>query len=342
MNKSARLDSAGTRRAGDPYQSWPAAGDCPRRAVLGLGALAFLAGCGGRHDEAAARLPHARVGRFASPNPGSVNTLWLHAPEGLILIDTGRNKTGGRRVAAMLKTTRLPVLAMLITHPHPDHIGGMGELHQAFPKTPIYASKATTDWMRTNPLGFYQLARQADPDFPAELTFPDHTIAPGQPLEIGGLRLETAEFGPGESATATAFYEPTTRTLFAGDLVSNHATPALLEGHTCGWLGNLHALSKRFPGGRTLYPGHGAPADAATLISKQRTYLIRTRQLVGSAIGKTSPKGKEVDAAEEKSILAELNKEYPNYPRVAALPTLGEVNVKTLAKELLKAKPGVC
>jgi glyoxylase-like metal-dependent hydrolase (beta-lactamase superfamily II) len=294
--------------------------------------MALLAGCTSRDEKTAP--PGVRVGRHASPNPGSVNTLWLFAPKGLIVIDAGRNVSGGRIAATAMKNTGLPVLAIMITHPHPDHVGGLGALHEAFPRAPIYASKATTDWMRTNPLGFYQLARRDDPDFPAKLTFPDHLLRPGESLELGGVRLETAEFGPGESATATAYYEPTAGALFAGDIVSNHFTPALLEGHTCGWLGNLDLLAKRFPQARTIHPGHGAPADAKTLITSQRAYLQRFRDLVEPAVNKNSPKDGQINSAEQTSILAEVNRAYPGYPRVASLPTLNEVNVQAVGREI--------
>ncbi|MDR0341599.1 MAG: MBL fold metallo-hydrolase [Nocardiopsaceae bacterium] len=298
--------------------------------------MALLTGCAPRSRPTAtpADAPRARVGRHASPNPGSVNTMWLFAPKGLIVVDSGRNVTGGQRAAAALRNAGRPVLAILITHPHPDHIGGLGVLNKAFPRTPIYASKATTNWMRTNPLGFYQLARRADPDFPARLTFPDHMLEAGETLELGGARLETAEFGPGESATATAYYEPTTRALFAGDIVSNHYTPALLEGHTCGWLGNLDLLAKRFPHARTIYPGHGGPADAKALIARQRAYLERVRELVQPAVGKHSADGGEINSTEQASIIAELDQEYPGYPRVASLPTLKQANVRALGREM--------
>lgn len=314
----------------------PSRGGCSRRLFLGLGAMALLAGCAARSRPTATPkdAPRARVGRHASPNPGSVNTLWLFAPKGLIVVDSGRNVTGGRRAAAALRSTGRIPLAILITHPHPDHIGGLGALHEAFPRAPIYASKATATWMRTNPLGFYQLAHRDDPDFPTKLTFPDHTLEPGETLELGGVRLETAEFGPGESATATAYYEPTTRALFPGDIVSNHYTPALLEGHTCGWLGNLDLLAKRFPHARTAYPGHGEPADAKTLIARQRAYVERVRELVQPAVGRHSPDGGEINPAEQASIIAELDREYRGYPRVASLPTLKQANVQAVGREM--------
>jgi glyoxylase-like metal-dependent hydrolase (beta-lactamase superfamily II) len=276
----------------------------------------------------------APVGRFASDNPGSVNTLWLSAPDGVIVIDSGRNVTGGHRAVAQIQQTGLPVAAVLVTHPHPDHVGGLGVFREAYPDAPIHASEATARWMRADPLGFYPLARQFDPDYPPTLTYPDVTFGPDDVLDIAGLRLETAEFGPGESETATAYYEPRSGTLFSGDLINNHATPALLEGHTCGWLGNLDQLTDRFPDATVIYPGHGAPGAPAALIEAQRGYLQQYREFVAPAVSPGSSDGENVSPAEQEMIVAGLDQRYPGYERVASLPTLQESNIDAVAREM--------
>jgi glyoxylase-like metal-dependent hydrolase (beta-lactamase superfamily II) len=279
------------------------------------------------------------VGRFASENPGSVNTYWMSVPEGLLVIDTGRNVSGGHRAAAAIRQTGKPVVAILITHPHPDHVGGAGALREEFPNVPIYAAEATAAWMRADPLGFYPLARQADPDFPAELTYPDRTFPADQVLDIGGVQLQTAQFGPGESETATAYYEPSSRILFSGDLTGEHVTPALLEGRSCGWLTNLELLGQRFPDARTAYPGHGSSDESASLIAEQAAYLRTFRGLVRPATLAGSAAGTDVAPDELQSIIAELDQLYPDFPLVASLPNLQELNVAAVAGELHAEDP---
>jgi glyoxylase-like metal-dependent hydrolase (beta-lactamase superfamily II) len=122
--------------------------------------------------------------------------------------------------------------------------------------------------------------RQADPDYPRTLTYPTETFASDAELRIAGLTLRTADFGPGESATATVYFEPASRALFGGDLTGNHVTPALIEANSCGWPMNLAALSGRFGDADTVYPGHGDPGPAAQQISEQRDYLKHYRELV--------------------------------------------------------------
>ena len=236
-----------------------------RAVTLSVVTSAVLVACGGGGDGPA----HLSVERWASPNPGSVNAYWMDGPTELSLSTAAETSPGGQKIADEVARKGRRVAAILLTHPDPDHVGGLGVLHEKFPDTPIYASEATDKWMRDDPLKFYSLARQADPDYPQTLTYPTETFAGDAELRIAGLTLRTADFGAGESATATVYFEPSSRVLFGGDLTANHVTPALIEGNSCSWLINLAALSGRFGDADTVYPGHGDPAPAAQQISEQ-------------------------------------------------------------------------
>ncbi|GAA3655841.1 hypothetical protein GCM10022224_018740 [Nonomuraea antimicrobica] len=281
----------------------------------------------------------AEPGRFASANPGSVNTYWIQAPEGLVLVDTLRTPADARKAVAEVEKTGRPVAAILLTHSHPDHVGGAGAFKEAFPQAPVYASKETDKTMREDERGFYPLARTANADFPAKVTYADRTFEDGAPLQVGGLRFETATFAHGESDTATVFYRPDTGDLFSGDLATGKVTPALIEGTSCGWLQVLDALGKRFSGAGTMYPGHGAAGPARTLIDEQRQYLLRFRGLVRPAAAPDSPEGRTVSSGEQKSITAEMERDYPGHPPVADLPTIVEENIKAVARELSAEDP---
>jgi len=304
-----------------------------KRVVVALLALVLLA------PPAQATTRSLEVGRYASPNPGSVNVLWFNAPRGLVVIDSSRTLSEAHKTVAAIRAVHRPVAGILITHAHPDHVGGLGVLHEAFPHAPMYATAATSEEIRTDAKGFYALTRQIDgDDYPAVMTVPDHVLRPGKPVDIGGLWLRTAEFGPGETDTATAFYEPVSRTLFTGDVVSHHMTPALLEGHTCGWLSDLDRLRKRFPHARTLYPGHGAPGTR-DLIAQQQRYLRDVRAFVAPAAAADSAGGTAVTPEELASVKADITAKYPDYPNVASLPTLMDVNITAVANEIATEAP---
>jgi len=48
--------------------------------------------------------------------------------------------------------------------------------------------------------------RKGDPDYPQTLTYPTESFASNAELRVAGLTLQTADFGPGGSATATVYF----------------------------------------------------------------------------------------------------------------------------------------
>ncbi|GAA1656591.1 quinoprotein relay system zinc metallohydrolase 2 [Fodinicola feengrottensis] len=308
-----------------------------RRVLLAAVIGTAVAGCARTNAQPSVKSTSgpATVGQYASANPGSVNVFWLHTPKGLVVVDTGRALSDARQALARIRQTGKSVSAILLTHSHPDHVGGAGVISDAYPAAPIYASHATAELMRTDPLGFYPLTRQGlGADYPAKVIPPTRTFDPGATIKVDGVTFQTAEFGPGESESATAYYEPVSRSLFCGDLLCNKATPALLEGHSCGWLTNLDQLERHFSQAKTCYPGHGTPADTRTLLTAQRAYLQQVRGLVHNATAPASPGGVNVTTPEQQSILAAMDHSYPRYPSVASIPNMPQRNVAAVATEL--------
>ena len=79
------------------------------------------------------------------PMPGrgpDGNTVILDAPDGLIVVDTGRHTTQSDAILAFARERKRPIAAIVNTHWHLDHSSGNGRLKAAFPKARIYTTNA--------------------------------------------------------------------------------------------------------------------------------------------------------------------------------------------------------
>ena len=70
------------------------------------------------------------------------NSIFLDAPQGLILVDTGRHPEHAELLLAYARQREQPIVAILNTHWHLDHTTGNMDLLKAYPGVPIVASRA--------------------------------------------------------------------------------------------------------------------------------------------------------------------------------------------------------
>jgi glyoxylase-like metal-dependent hydrolase (beta-lactamase superfamily II) len=70
------------------------------------------------------------------------NSVFLDAPSGLILVDTGRHPAHQDALLAYARARRQPIAAIVNTHWHLDHSGGNAEIRAAFPRAELHASRA--------------------------------------------------------------------------------------------------------------------------------------------------------------------------------------------------------
>ena len=164
-----------------------------------------------------------RVARFG----GFVNAFLVDEDDGLTLIDT----TFGRGAAkAILGQARRPIVRVVLTHAHQDHVGGLDALAAELPDAEVLISARDAKLMAGDD--------SPEPGEPAgdkirgygAATKPTRTIAPGE--RVGSLEVIAA---PGHTPGQLAFLDTRDRTLFAGDAyttlggVAHHreAQPAL-------------------------------------------------------------------------------------------------------------------
>lgn len=280
---------------------------------------------------ALAQIVHAEevfdIRRYTQEGAGSVNSYIVETRNGVVLIDSQRVLSQGAAVADRISETGKPLLAVLITHAHPDHFGGLAAVLAEYPDTPVYSSEATLDEMRTDGHGFMAATREALPNDTADtIPLPSHTFADGQTLIFDGVDFIVDEIGAGEAEAMSTFYVPDANALFVGDLVCHRMTPFLLEGRLQQWLDQLRTVRSEYAKiTPTIMPGHGMPGAYASLLDWQWDYLSRLDERVRDAQNDGAVSEEEIMA-----IISEMNAVYTDHDPVAAMPNLLELNVRTL------------
>jgi len=166
------------------------------------------------------------------------------APEAAV-VDPGGDASALRLELARLKTS---CAAILITHGHFDHLGGVADLAEGT-RAPVYMPDGERDRLERYP-------EFAPIGMPGRAYTADILLEGGETIEVAGISFECVSI-PGHSPAHVGYY--TDGHLFSGDLLFAGSVGRVdLPG--ADWdtlLASVRMLTDRFPPDTIVYPGHG-------------------------------------------------------------------------------------
>jgi glyoxylase-like metal-dependent hydrolase (beta-lactamase superfamily II) len=241
---------------------------------------------------------------YRAAEPGLyVNSYLVEAESGVVVVDTNLLVSDVEALRARLRALNKPLLAILVTHPHPDHFNGVFGLVQD-KEVPVYAAASVARVIEEiAEAKREQWSPTYGAEWPAATYYPNSPLADGTQVRFGELAFTVRELGPAESQADSYFLlaaDGRAPVAFTGDLAFNGTHPYTADGHSAGWLAALDTLAGELAGVSTLYPGHGDPAGPG-MFAEQRRYLLYYRELVrrlsGGQARLPSPARAELDAA---------------------------------------------
>ena len=217
---------------------------------------------------------HLLRGTFSPGSQPDGNSVIFEGRRGFVVVDTGRHAAHTGAIASFVERSGRPLVAILNTHWHLDHLGGNLLLRERFPDVEVYASDAYAAARK----GFLARSRESlvqqlqtskdDAEMQKALRHelalidagdalaPDAVIGASRRIRLAGRRMRVGLENNAVTAGDVWLFDPSSKILVAGDLVTLPA-PFLDTACPSGWQQSLQRLGEvEF---ETLVPGHGAP-----------------------------------------------------------------------------------
>ncbi|HEU4802683.1 MAG TPA: MBL fold metallo-hydrolase [Solirubrobacterales bacterium] len=200
---------------------------------------------------------HTRVSRY-----GMVNAFLVQEDDGLTLIDT-MIKGSAKKILAAAADLGAPIVRIVLTHAHGDHIGSLDALAAALPDAEVLISSRDALLLSGDKTMQEGERGEVKGGFPGAKTKPTRTIEGGE--RVGSLEVIAT---PGHTPGHLAFLDARDRTLYCGDVFSTlfgvytsaRANPLFPLPYFATWDKEIElesAIELRTHEPAALAPGHG-------------------------------------------------------------------------------------
>ncbi len=185
--------------------------------------------------------------------PYDVNVTVVAGEAGLLLVDTRADRVEGKDLLEdVRRLSATPVVAVVNTHWHFDHVGGNLAVLAEFPDVEVTCHVEAARELSEAQAG--PMAEQL-----ADVAAPTSTFSSVRVIDLGDRLVEVVHPGRGHTAGDAVLRIPDADVVLAGDLVEESGPPAY--GDDCfplEWPGSLDMVLQLIGPATTVVPGHGA------------------------------------------------------------------------------------
>lgn len=190
---------------------------------------------------------------ISATNGGAIaNITILDTRDGAVIVDTGPSKRYGIELDEIARAlTGKPVVRVLLTHFHPDHVFGC----QAFSSAALASPQGVIDGLKQSGEDFASAMYYLAGDWMrgTEVVLPSKAVQSGHE-DIGERRLRYLVL-QGHTPCDLAIFDEHSGLLIAGDLAFLDRAPTTPHANIANWHASLEKLGET--GFSRLVPGHG-------------------------------------------------------------------------------------
>lgn len=211
---------------------------------------------------------------------GGSNHTWIIFKDYVVVIDANFPKEAGDVIAAIKKTTKLPIKYVLDTHHHGDH--AYGNAVWAKEGAQIVAHTNAARMLKVNgPKQWEDQAKDRKDVKESSLKQVDIPFDDKYVLDDGTQRVEFHHLGHSHTAGDAVAYLPKHKILCTGDACVNGAFNFMGHSNSASWIKSLEKMEKFDV--EIVCPGHGKPMGKE-LLATQKRYFVDMREQVKKGI----------------------------------------------------------
>ena len=256
-----------------------------------------------------------------------VNVTVIEGEAGLVVVDTNASTKAAREVIADLRRlSARPVVGLVNTHEHVDHVFGNAAFREEYGEVPITAHEVAA--FNTIPHGEQVQAssvargdHRADEIAETAIVPADHTFSSVATIDLGDRAVELVHPGRGHTGGDLVVRIDDADVVLAGDLVEESGAPAY--GEDCfpmDWPRSLDLALELIGPATVVVPGHGVPVDR-DFVQEQRASIDVVARTIQDLAGRGVPASEALESATwpypSEQLATAVRRGYEQLPRMA-------------------------